>query len=145
MTLSRFISPYKKNGRTNYKDAWQRSGIYLIKENGKVVYVGHSQNNLYKTLYRHFQHWYHKLQYVVTYKGRMNQHRYTVAVEYLTSAQAVRKEHELLLKYRPRDNKAKLLEALKMEAAKKQKRKPKASPGKRKVKDQFYEIKKAPF
>ena len=33
------------------------SGVYLIYEKGKVVYIGASDFNLYKSLYRHFEQW----------------------------------------------------------------------------------------
>ena len=63
-TKTRFCDPYRRVGdkyRTNLplKRGDGRSGVYLIKDkaDGKIVYVGFSNGNLYDTLYRHFQFW----------------------------------------------------------------------------------------
>jgi len=103
MKVSSFISPYQANGKTNYLQSANRAGVYLIKENAKLVYVGFSGTNLYRTMYRHFQRWNHSAQEVVTYFGR-SQNKYTVRVIHCTARQAVSLEKALIIKYRPRDN-----------------------------------------
>lgn len=104
MKVFKFIPPYKGNGRTNFPNSKKRAGVYIIKENGKIVYIGHSQSNLYKTLYRHFQTWNHKYQEVISYQSRLSRNNYTVRIIYTTPAQAVRLERYLVMKYQPRDN-----------------------------------------
>jgi len=104
MKVFRFIPPYKSNNRTAFPQTKQRAGVYIIKENNKIVYIGHSQGNLYKTLYRHFQAWNHKSQEVITYQSRLKKHKYTVRVIFTTAPQAIRLERYLVIKYRPRDN-----------------------------------------
>ncbi|MDP2059608.1 MAG: hypothetical protein Q8J97_07705, partial [Flavobacteriaceae bacterium] len=80
MKKFKFLPPYKSPGKTSFPETQNRSGCYIIKENNKIVYVGMSARNLYKTLYRHFEHWSHKLQEVITYKTRLTKHKYTVRV-----------------------------------------------------------------
>lgn len=53
MKVFKFIPPYNNKGKSNFRTAVNQSGIYLIKENGKLVYVGKSGYNLYKTMHRH--------------------------------------------------------------------------------------------
>jgi excinuclease UvrABC nuclease subunit len=105
MKVYRFRPPYKANGKTTYPDTRQKSGVYIIKENGRIVYVGRSAANLYKTLYRHFEHWSHRSQEVTTYKG--SRKSYTVRVILCTPRQAARLEMYLIKKIQPRDNEAK--------------------------------------
>lgn len=102
MRKSRFIQPYKKK-RTSFPETKGKSGVYLIKENDKLVYVGYSGNNLYRTMYRHFESWSHKSQEVVTYAGKLR-NRYLVRVILCTAAQAARLERMLIIKHLPRDN-----------------------------------------
>jgi excinuclease UvrABC nuclease subunit len=99
----RFAPPYKKNGKTAFPEA-TRPGVYLIKENGKLVYIGMSQSNVYKALYRHFQTWNDRRSERVTYVDRMNRLDYTVRIVYATPAQAARLEMALIIKHKPRDN-----------------------------------------
>jgi len=85
----------------------RRSGVYLIKENAKLVYVGMSGSNLYKTLYRHFEAWNHPNQEVVSYQSSMKQNKYTVRCVLCKPGQAARLEKYLILKFKPRDNEIK--------------------------------------
>lgn len=103
MQKSRFIQPYK-GSKTSYPDTKGRSGVYLIKENDKLVYVGYSGTNLYRTMYRHFESWTHRSQEVITYADKMSRKRYTVRVILCTPAQAARLERALIIKHEPRDN-----------------------------------------
>lgn len=104
MKIFKFHPPYRANGRTTFPETKSRSGVYLIKENAKLVYIGHSQTNLYKTLYRHFQEWNHKWQEVISYASRRKRNKYTVRIIFCTPAQAVRLERALVMKHQPRDN-----------------------------------------
>lgn len=107
MTKSKFLPPYDNDGHTTFRNADKKSGVYLIKENGKMVYIGYSATNLYRTLYRHFQKWKHPYQEVTTY-ARDGAKEYTVRVIFTTAQQADRLETYLIQKYLPRDNEGKI-------------------------------------
>ena len=104
MRKYKFFTPYQKSGKTTFPETQQKSGVYLIKENDRLVYIGMSATNLYKTLYRHFEVWNHRTQQVVSYKSRMAKNKYTVRVILCTSNQAVKLERALIKKHKPRDN-----------------------------------------
>jgi len=104
MKKYKFFPPYQRTGKTTFPDTQQKAGVYLIKENDKITYIGYSAVNLYKTMYRHFQRWHHRTQEVVSYESRMKQNRYTVRVVLCTAIQAARLERALIKKHRPRDN-----------------------------------------
>ncbi len=104
MKVYKFLPPYDKNGKCTFKKSLNRSGVYLIKEDGKLVYVGYSGKNLYKTLYRHFESWRHPYQEVTTYATELKRRKYTVRIVYCTAQQAAALEKKLILKYNPRDN-----------------------------------------
>lgn len=108
MKKTRWKAPYNKSGKTNFPDR-ERPGVYLIKEkaSGKIVYVGYSGNNLYRTMYRHFQQWTHSDQPVITYANK-GPEKYLCRVIYCTAKQAVTLEELLILKHEPRDNPQKL-------------------------------------
>jgi excinuclease UvrABC nuclease subunit len=107
----RFLPPYKRNGRTTtFPELKGKHGVYLIKENGKLVYIGHSCRHLYKVIYRHFQRWSEysiisgRPLYHTTYARKMKRNKYTVRVVITnTCAQAERLERALIIKYQPRD------------------------------------------
>lgn len=89
------------------------SGIYLIKENDIVVYVGRSKKDLKNTLYRHFQKWTdlrpEKTNGIarITYHA-MNINNYKVKVVICSNIDDVCALEELLIKaLEPRDNKLK--------------------------------------
>ena len=103
MKVLKFIEPYTKEGKTKFPER-NKTGVYIIKENGKIVYVGYSENDLYKTLYRHFQTWNHTTQEVVTYQSYLSSQKYTVRVIYCTINKARSLEKSLIKKYEPRDN-----------------------------------------
>lgn len=104
MKVYKFIEPYDEKGRSNFRETKDRPGVYLIKEDGKIVYVGFSGYSVYKTMHRHFQTWNHQWQRVVSYKQRMKRHRYTVRLVLCTAQQAAALEKRLIKKYHPRDN-----------------------------------------
>lgn len=113
MKIFKYLPPYQQNGKTTYPDR-ERAGVYLIRENGVLVYVGESHNNVYRTLYRHFQTWSSKYQKVNTYADRMKKNKYTVRVIYCTAKQAWSLEKSLIKKHSPRDN-AELYKQYKLE------------------------------
>jgi excinuclease UvrABC nuclease subunit len=104
---TRFSDPYKANGRLNLPTcpSCKQSGVYLIKSkrSGKIIYIGHSSTNLYKTITRHFQTWNDKAQqrYVYQKSG------YQIRVIFTTPARAALLEKYLIKKMQPRDNKMK--------------------------------------
>jgi len=109
MNASRFIPVFKQlpnEGGTKYNLGFTKgkSGAYIIKENGKIVYVGYSTCDLYKTITRHFQSWNHPHQRVVTYANSINYNRYTIRVVFSSPTKAFKLERALIAKYRPRDN-----------------------------------------
>ena len=108
MKVYKFAKPYQtgKNGaqRTTFPETRNHAGVYIIKEDGKIVYVGFSSYSVYKTMYRHFQEWNHKYQEVVSYANRLHTHTYTVRPILCTDKQAYALEKRLIRKYHPRDN-----------------------------------------
>lgn len=105
MKVFKFIAPYKANGKTNLPEAVNRSGVYLIKKDGVLVYVGYSESNLYKTILRHFQTWNDKQSPErLSYKNQMNRAKFTVRVVFTTPKRAAALEKALILKYNPKDN-----------------------------------------
>lgn len=84
------------------KASIKKPGVYLIKVNGQLRYIGYSATNVYKTLTRHFQSWDDPRQTRVTYPKNKN---ITARIVYTnTGAQAAKLERALILKYQPEDN-----------------------------------------
>lgn len=83
--------------------AWakDKSGVYFIKENGRLVYIGHSGYNLYKTITRHFQQW-DARQQRATYTPGAAKFEVKAILTSPTEAQIL--EDQLIKKYNPRDN-----------------------------------------
>lgn len=108
---SKFMPVYV-DGKPNkklIKASNKRPGVYLIKVNGNLRYIGYSTYNVYKTLTRHFQNWsgYFNEQARVTYPKGDN---VTARVIYTnTPGQAIKLESALILKYKPIDNPYKLV------------------------------------
>lgn len=102
-----FIEVYKrkptktKNGITNIATATGKSGVYLIKEDNKLVYIGFATKNIYKTAIGHFQKW-NSDQYVVSYAGKRK--KYTIQFYFCTAKDAYFLEKYLITKNKPRDN-----------------------------------------
>lgn len=95
--------PFPDRGKFSQqiKDAKGKSGCYLIKEGSKVVYVGKSKTQLYKTITRHFQKWNDK-QYRVSYDVWAG--KYKVKILYSNHYKISDLECELYNKYNSRDN-----------------------------------------
>ena len=101
---SRFLPVYS-GGRVNpelVRAGKPRPGVYIIKVNGNIKYIGYSASNVYKTLTRHFQSWEDSRQTRVTYPRTS---AVTARVIYTnTGGQAAALERALILKHRPADN-----------------------------------------
>lgn len=83
-----------------FADLAGKSGVYVIRRNGKVCYVGESHTGrLKKTLAHHFQTWTGKTA-GPTYPRAGS----TVAVQVTPASQAVDLQNELIAKHRPCDN-----------------------------------------
>ena len=100
----KYMPPYRAERKTNFTTAQNKSGVYIIKENGNIVYIGMSGKNIYRTLYRHFQAWSHSYQRVVTYQSQLKFNDYSVRLILCTPSQAARLEKYLIIKNQPRDN-----------------------------------------
>jgi len=55
MKSTNYFKPY--NGKKTALKEVSASGVYFIKEGKEVVYVGYSETQLKKTIYRHLQSW----------------------------------------------------------------------------------------
>lgn len=104
MKVFKFIPPYNPKTKKPNFPSRGKAGVYLIKEEGNIVYVGYSSKDLYKTMYRHFQRWDHPTQEVITYAGDLDKLEFTVRVVYCTPKQAEALEKALIKKHNPRDN-----------------------------------------
>lgn len=102
------IHPYFSNGKSALTHLQKKSGVYLIYENDRVVYVGHSRSNLYKTITRHFQAWDDPTQRRVTYVNGKLSGIYTVKVYLTKPSDAPILEEKYIMQYLPRDNEEKI-------------------------------------
>lgn len=101
MKVFKRVSIYDKPNKTNLAFCKGKSGVYIIYENGKKVYVGQSSYDLYMTITRHFQKWDNKH---VSYHSKINRRKYSVTVIFCTAKQAASLEFQLIRKFLPRDN-----------------------------------------
>lgn len=106
MKKTKFKPPYDKFGKTTFRFSNKKSGVYLIKSKrtNKIVYVGYSGYNLYKTMSRHFQKWVDPSQYRATFSKT----GYTVRIVLTTPKRASLLESALIKKYKPKGNAAQL-------------------------------------
>jgi len=114
-TKTRYFKPYIKERKPTLEKTG--SGVYVIKRNDVIVYVGMSYGDVKKTLYRHFQKWTDKRnQFLrdqdgfdrVSYYG-WDLSEFRVRVIFTkTGNQAEKLEQALILKYEPEQNKSKL-------------------------------------
>jgi len=91
----------KPNLRINSKRF--NSGVYFIKnaENNKIEYIGFSQSQLYKTIYRHFQKWNDKAQERIIF----NKRNHKIKIIFCSPSKALKFEKILIQRYKPRFNK----------------------------------------
>jgi hypothetical protein len=106
MKASKFFPPYYKKNNSlkcslDHSKVKDKTGVYLIKQDSKIVYVGYSIGSLYKTIYRHFQDWNDKAQDRKVY----DKTGVKIRVFFCTPKQADRLETYLIQKLKPRDNK----------------------------------------
>jgi hypothetical protein len=98
-----------KRGKTNLKALQGKKGLYKIFENKKLVYIGKSYTNLYRTVLRHFQAWNDSAQLRrISYVNNLDSKEYTYSIELTpkaTELQLMKKELALIIKYNPIDNK----------------------------------------
>ena len=105
MIKTSFRSAYKKDGGTGYPDTRKKSGVYLIaNKKNEIVYVGYSETQLYKTMYRHFESWNDKTQTRAVFPRK----GYKIRVVLCTPKQAIKLEKALILKHKPKGNPDKL-------------------------------------
>ena len=105
MVKTRLYQPYTATGKTIFPERG-KSGVYMIYKGENLRYVGFSANDLYKTMYRHFQSWQDEKQVRVVYKNLKD---IKVRVVYCPPMQAAKLERALIIKYSPTDNPQKLL------------------------------------
>ena len=105
--------PYYKDKQTgelkctfSHSEFKDKSGVYVITKNGVPVYIGYSANDLYTTMYRHFQSWNDPTQKRVTFSK--TGHRTKVQIILCPPKQAAELEAELIVKFKPRFNDQKL-------------------------------------
>jgi excinuclease UvrABC nuclease subunit len=99
MIKTRLYKPYTKTGKTTFP-ARKKTGVYIFYKNEIVVYVGKSENDVYKAMYRHLQQWNDPSQDRVVY----NSNEVKIRIVYCTILQARRLEAALIRKYKPADN-----------------------------------------
>ena len=104
MKKTKLLPPYENGTRKTTFKQRNKAGVYLIWKNGLVRYVGMSQTDVYKSLYRHFQDWNDKTQERVVYKYLKD---VKCRVIYCTASQAVRLEKALIVRLKPTDNPSK--------------------------------------
>jgi murein DD-endopeptidase MepM/ murein hydrolase activator NlpD len=93
------------------RDLDGESGVYLIRQDGELVYVGASVGRLYDTMTRHFQVWrrwkgFWKGQYGEGHDPGLTYDRDSVevAVRITRASEALDEEARLIQRLRPRDN-----------------------------------------
>jgi hypothetical protein len=103
-----FAPPFLRVGKIYRKRTIKlrgSSGVYLIRENGVLVYVGFSSSCLTEALYRHFYQYndaHRKTR--VYYDPSDTSKEYTVAVIYANHEEAAKLERGFILAFEPRDN-----------------------------------------
>lgn len=110
---SKFVQVYKDRGFkelgwkpiTNIRFAQGKAGVYLIKRNGILIYIG-AGANVYKTALRHFEPHPADGQNKQNYHDDYDFNDYTIRIVLTgTRERAAKLESALIRKHRPRDNK----------------------------------------
>lgn len=113
LSQTTFTPPFTEQttgrGRVRSIGGWKHAGIYLIKENGVIVYVGMSAYCVVKALYRHFYRWANdptrKTRFPrVTYVNHLEDRNYEVCVMKCSKDDAPKIERGLIIAIKPRDN-----------------------------------------
>jgi hypothetical protein len=104
--------------KSNISDLNNKVGVYFIyDERGRLIYIGHSTADLKSTIMRHFQTWnlsrFEQIQGVqrdrITYTKDSQKLKYKVQIYLTKGFDAYSLEQALIDKYRPRDNKEKIV------------------------------------
>lgn len=95
----KFHTAYTNNRPTYRKNGRKSPGIYLIKEDNRIKYVGYSLSDVHKTAYRHFQKWTDYSQYRATFAKNAK-----IYILYTTKSRAQKLEKLLIEKYQPEKN-----------------------------------------
>jgi len=104
-----WTNPYE-NGKPTLKHSYykNKSGVYFIKseKTGEIYYIGYSGNNIYRTLYHHFNEWNDKeLQRAGKERRTYAKTGYKIRLILCTPLQASRLEKYLIDKMKPKHNK----------------------------------------
>lgn len=96
-----------KYGKTDLSFFRNKIGVYKIYKDSRLIYVGHSKTNLYKTILRHFQGWNDSNQLDrISYKKDLLKFKFKVQVTLTkTGEDAEVLESALIEKFSPKDNK----------------------------------------
>lgn len=100
MKKTRFINPFPRevSNQRAFRQRF-RPGAYIIKQRGKIVYIGFSGTDVVRTMYRHFYPW-NDSQYRVTFDEADKSIK--VRIIYTNRPeQAQNLERALLKKYKP--------------------------------------------
>jgi heterodisulfide reductase subunit A-like polyferredoxin len=94
----------------------KKAGVYLIKENENIVYIGMSQSCVVEALYRHFYEWNDVRQFAnrVTYFNKLHKHNYQVVIMVTTKQEAAKLEQSMIITLNPRDNRERYEEIVEM-------------------------------
>jgi heterodisulfide reductase subunit A-like polyferredoxin len=94
----------------------KKAGVYMIKENENIVYIGMSQSCVVEALYRHFYEWNDVRQYAnrVTYFNKLHKHNYQVVIMVTTKQEAAKLEQSMIITLNPRDNRERYEEIVEM-------------------------------
>lgn len=92
--------------KTSYPELKNNAGVYIIKEDGIVVYVGMSSSCAFKACYRHFYVWNDKRgnHYRTTYIDTLDTKEYTIMIMPMDKTQAGDFEKSMIMALKPRDN-----------------------------------------
>lgn len=110
-----FVAPfYEEKGkrRRSLSKYFKKAGVYIIKEDGIVVYVGMSGSCVVEACYRHFYRWrdcYRGMgrEYRTTYFDMLTERQYSIAILELDEKQVAEFEKAMIVALRPRDNREK--------------------------------------
>ena len=97
-----FRKPYDGRGNVQpwVKTLGGKSGVYIIKMDGQIVYIGESHSGkLRKTLLRHFQNWTGK-----TSGNTYPKTKVEVAIVRCPASAAVATQDAMIIEFSPRDN-----------------------------------------
>lgn len=107
------VGVYKRRTLAHHS---KKAGVYMIKENDTIVYIGMSQSNVVEALYRHFYEWNDVRQYAnrVTYFNKLHKHNYKVVIMVTTKEEAPKLEQSMIITLNPRDNRERYEEIVEM-------------------------------